>query len=324
MTQNTKETVLSIQDLSTYFFLFRDVMKVLDSVTFDVREREIFGLVGESGSGKSVSAFSILRLIEQPGKIVQGKVVFKGQDLLQLPERDMREIRGKRIAMIFQQAKTALNPFMRVGDQIKRVYRVHEDISNDEARTKTLQILKKMEMPEAERRARDYPHQLSGGMSQRVMIALMTACTPELLIADEPTTGLDVTTQAQILDLMKEIRDRDGSSILLITHDLGIVAQTCERVAVMHAGHIVESGTIHHIFKVPKHPYTRGLLESIPHVEKKFRLKGIPGFVPSLTDMPPGCRFSERCSERMDKCIQNRPPMVQVELGHMVMCHLYC
>jgi peptide/nickel transport system ATP-binding protein len=318
-----KDSVLTVEGLSTHFFLFRGVMKVLDSIRFDVKDREIFGLVGESGSGKSVTAFSILRLIEQPGRIVEGKVLFREEDLLQLPEQEMRRIRGKRIAMIFQQAKTALNPFMRVGDQISRTYRVHEEISDDEARARTVEILKKVGMPEAERRAKDYPHQLSGGMSQRVMIAMMTACSPELLIADEPTTGLDVTTQAQILDLLKEIRNRDGMSIILITHDLGMVAQTCDRVGVMHAGHIVETGNIHEIFSEPKHPYTRGLLESIPHVAKKFDLKGITGTVPNLMDMPPKCRFSERCSQACDICTQHRPPLIEVTPGHWVMCHLY-
>jgi len=321
--KSAEDILLNVQNLSTYFFLYKGVMKVLDSISFDIRKREIFGLVGESGSGKSVTAFSILRLIEEPGRIVEGKVLFKDQDILHFSEREMREIRGKRIAMIFQQAKTALNPFMRVGDQVERIYRVHEKIANEKARRRTIEILRKVGIPESERRARDYPHQFSGGMSQRVMIALMTACNPELLIADEPTTGLDVTTQAQILDLMKEIRDRESSSILLITHDLGIVAQTCDRVAVMHAGHIVERGSVYDIFKEPKHPYTRMLLESIPHVESRLKLKGIPGSVPSLMDIPLACRFSERCSERMPLCLQNRPPTVEVKPGHMVMCCLY-
>jgi oligopeptide/dipeptide ABC transporter ATP-binding protein len=316
-----QKPLLSVRNLSTYFFLYRGTMRVLDSVTFDIQEREIFGLVGESGSGKTVCAFSILRLIEEPGRIIQGQVLFRDRDILKLTETEVREIRGKKIAMIFQQAKTALNPFMRVGDQIERIYATHEKVAAEQARQRTIETLRRVEIPEPERRARDYPHQLSGGMSQRVMIALMTACNPELLIADEPTTGLDVTTQAQILDVMKEIRDKQSSSILLITHDLGIVAQTCDRVAVMHAGHIVESGSVYDIFKEPRHPYTRGLLESIPHVERKSELKGIPGVVPSLRDISPTCRFYERCSERMQICSRDRPTMIEVKPGHMVMCH---
>lgn len=315
--------MLSVRNLSTYFFLYRGVMKVLNGISFDIRENEIFGLVGESGSGKTVTAFSILRLIEEPGRIVGGEILFENRNLLQLSEREMEEIRGKKISMIFQQAKTALNPFMRVGDQIARVYRVHEKLDKKESKNRAVEILRKTGIPEPDKRIRDYPHQFSGGMCQRAMISIMTACSPDLLIADEPTTGLDVMTQAQILDLMKKIRDEKSSSILLITHDLGIVAQTCDRVAVMHAGQVVEIANVKDIFNKPKHPYTIGLLESIPRHDRKQRVKGISGSIPSLINIPSQCRFSSRCTKRMSICSREKPPMIEVKPEHYVTCHLF-
>jgi peptide/nickel transport system ATP-binding protein len=235
----------------------------------------------------------------------------------------MKKIRGKKISIIFQQAKTALNPFMRIGEQITRIYRIHENLSEKEAQNKAIDTLRKVGIPDPEKRMLDYPHQLSGGMCQRVMIAMMTACNPDLLIADEPTTGLDVVTQAQILDLMKNIKDERKSSIILITHDLGIVAQTCNTVAVMHAGQVCEIANVRDIFSKPKHPYTIGLLNSIPQYDKKRHITGISGSIPSLINISPQCRFSNRCEQKLPKCDKEKPQIFEVEPGHHVMCHLF-
>lgn len=316
-----KTFLLSVKNLSTNFFLYKGVMKVLDDISFDIKEKEIFGLIGESGSGKTVTALSILRLIESPGKVVSGKILFRNRNLLDLSEKEMKEIRGKKIAMIFQQARTALNPFRRVGDQIARVYQVHQRLSKEEARMRAIEALKKLGIAEPERRIKEYPHQFSGGMCQRVMIAMMTACNPELLIADEPTTGLDIMTQVQILDLLKRIRDEMSSSILLITHDLGIVAQLCDRVAVMHAGQICEIAKVYDLFKKPKHPYTIGLLESILY--RHGRVKEMSGSIPSLLNISSKCRFSERCPYTSPICLSEKPLMVEVEPEHYVMCHQF-
>ena len=316
-------TLLTVKDLSVSFFLYEGELKVLDNIKFNILPQEVFGMVGESGSGKTVTAFSVMNLIEAPGVILNGEVLFEGEDLLKMSERDMRKIRGKKISMVFQQAKTALNPFMRIGDQISRIYKTHQKVDRTEAKHETINLLSKVGIPEAEKRARDYPHQFSGGMCQRAMIALMTACHPKLLIVDEPTTGLDVTTQAQILELMREIQHREGSSIWLITHDLGIAAQTCDRIAVMHAGHIVEEAKTATIFSNPQHPYTKFLLQAIPRVDKRTKLKNIPGNVPSLLSPPRGCRFLERCPYKIDKCVSIKPDRIEVEPGHFVMCHLY-
>jgi len=320
----SENLLLNVTRLSTYFYVYEGIMRVLDEISFQIRPREIFGLVGESGSGKTVASLSILRLILPPGRITSGEVIFEGTDLLKLPQKEFSRIRGKKISMIFQQSRTALNPFMKIGEQIARIYRTHEGLSKSEAMEKAIYSLKRFRIPEAEKRVESYPHEFSLGMAQRVMIAMMMACNPRLLIADEPTTGLDVTTQAQILDLMKEARDEMGTSILLITHDLGVAAQTCDRVAVMHAGHIVEIADVEVLYERPLHPYTQALLRSIPRVDKKVRISDIPGFVPSLLNPPRGCRFANRCTKVIQGvCEKIKPKTIEIDRGHLVMCHLY-
>jgi oligopeptide/dipeptide ABC transporter ATP-binding protein len=300
----------------------------VDGVDFHVNRGEVLGLVGESGCGKSVTSFSILRLVGVPGKVVAGEVVFDGRDLLKLSEGDMEAIRGNRISMIFQQPTSCLNPVFRVGDQLSEVLEIHQALGKSVGRARAVELLKMVGIPEPTKRVDSYPHELSGGMAQRVMIAMALACLPELLIADEPTTALDVTIQAQILDLLRNLRTEMGTAIILITHDLGIVAEMCERVAVMYAGRIVEEASVEAIFEAPRHPYTVGLIGSIPVLgEVKDQLDVIPGTVPNLINLPPGCQFAPRCRPRVEQnleiCTQQEPQLKPVAPNHKVRCWLY-
>ncbi|HVN98381.1 MAG TPA: ABC transporter ATP-binding protein [Syntrophorhabdaceae bacterium] len=317
--------LLQITDLETHFYSSGKTTKALDGVSFEIEEGETFGLVGESGCGKSVTALSILRLIpDPPGKIVGGKILFKGRDLLEATEREIRSMRGKEISMIFQEPMTSLNPVFRIGQQVADVIRLHQGTGERASMQKAVEMLAKVHIPDAEDVARRFPHQLSGGMRQRVMIAMELSCRPSLLIADEPTTALDVTIQAQILELVREMRDELQTSILLITHDLGVVAELCDQVAVMYAGSIVERATVDKIFAGPKHPYTQGLWGAIPPVdEEKSVLSVIPGSVPDLSELPQGCKFHPRCSFRFDPCTRTRPPLIEGSPGHFVSCWLY-
>ena len=320
--------ILEVRNLKTYFFTEDGVVKSVDGVDFTVRRGEVLGLVGESGCGKSVTSLSIMRLIGQPGKTIDGEIIFDGRDLLKLPEAEMVKVRGNKIAMIFQQPQTALNPVFRVGDQIAEVLDIHRSLGKEAGWNRAIELLKMVGIPDAERRAKSFPHELSGGMAQRVMIAMGLACVPELLIADEPTTALDVTIQAQILDLIRDLRSKFEASIILITHDLGVVAEMCERVAVMYAGQIVESTDTKTLFAQPKHPYTKGLIGSIPVLGiVRDALDTIPGSVPNLINLPKGCRFAPRCQPRVDYgltiCTDRFPDLVPVGSNHTVRCWLY-
>jgi oligopeptide/dipeptide ABC transporter ATP-binding protein len=320
--------LLRIQNLKTYFYTEDGIVKAVDGVDLEVYPGEVLGLVGESGCGKSVTSLSIMRLIAPPGKIVEGEIWFDGQNLLSLPEKQMITIRGNRISMIFQQPQTALNPVFKVGDQIVEVLQIHRQMDRKTAWERAVEMLRLVGIPDPERRAQAYPHELSGGMAQRVMIAMALACEPALLIADEPTTALDVTIQAQILDLMRNLRQQINTAIILITHDLGVVAEMAERVAVMYAGQIVEQAEVNALFDTPLHPYTQGLLESIPVLgEFKERLAVIPGSVPNLINLPPGCRFAPRCQARVKYglkiCEQEMPALQEIAPGHRVRCWLY-
>jgi len=300
----------------------------VDGVNFEVYPGEVLGLVGESGCGKSVTSLSIMRLISKPGRVDAGEILLDGENLLDLPEDEMIKVRGNRISMIFQQPQTALNPVFRVGDQLSEVLSVHQDLGREAGRKRAVALLKMVGVPDPERRVDAYPHELSGGMAQRVMIAMALACVPELLIADEPTTALDVTIQAQILDLMRDLRRDMGTSVILITHDLGVVAEMAERVAVMYAGEIVEQAEVNALFDEPLHPYTQGLIGSIPVLgEIKERLDVIPGSVPNLVNLPPGCRFAPRCQARIKYactiCAEVKPELEEVKPGHHVRCWLY-
>ncbi|MEW5805857.1 MAG: ABC transporter ATP-binding protein [Acidobacteriota bacterium] len=320
------DSLLSIQDLKTYFQTSQGVVRAVDSVSLDVKEGEIVGLVGESGCGKSVTAFSILRLVSEPGKIVGGKILYKGRDLLALDEKGIRKIRGKEIAMIFQEPMTSLNPVFTVGNQIAEAVRLHQKKGRKEAWKEAIRMLGVVSISSPEKRVYDYPHQMSGGMRQRVMIAMALSCRPSLLIADEPTTALDVTIQDQILTLLKKLQGEFKLSILLITHDFGIVAETVDRVAVMYAGKIVEEAPVKSIFKEPKHPYTMGLLNSIPGVERggsRKRLPTIGGSVPDLLNLPEGCTFAPRCPSVMERCMKKYPEMVSLDGYRSVSCYLY-
>jgi oligopeptide/dipeptide ABC transporter ATP-binding protein len=318
-------TLLSVTDLHTHFFSAGKVVKAIDGISFDILDGEVFGVVGETGCGKSVTALSILRLIPfPPGKIVRGAIRFKETDLLALPLDRMRAFRGKEISMIFQEPMTSLNPVFRIGDQMREVIMLHQGLGKADALDAAVQMLERVRIPDARKVAGRYPHQLSGGMRQRVMIALELSCRPALLIADEPTTALDVTIQAQILGLLNDMKREMGTSILLITHDLGVVAQMCDRVAVMYAGSIVEQASVVEIFENPKHPYTQGLWGAIPLVDdEKPSLAVIPGTVPDLSRLPEGCKFHPRCSHRFEPCDRSRPPVVAVSPGHHVACYLY-
>jgi oligopeptide/dipeptide ABC transporter ATP-binding protein len=301
--------------------------KAVDDVSFDIYEGEVLGIVGESGSGKSVTAYSITRLIpDPPGRVVGGEVIFKGVDLLKLSWDEMKKYRGYEIAMIFQEPMTSLNPVMKIGDQITEVILQHEKISNEDAERKAADMLEAVGIPDGEKRMKDYPHQFSGGMRQRVMIAMALACNPSLLIADEPTTALDVTIQAQILDLMIKLKkQREEAAVLLITHNLGVVAETCDRVIVMYGGKIQEVGDVFDIFKRPKHPYTIGLLQSLPdpYKDDQGELKAIPGIIPHILELPKGCKFCTRCTQVFDKCWETEPELKEIEPGRQVRCHLF-
>ena len=315
--------LLSVRHLTTSFESKQGVLRAVDDVSFEVRRGETLGLVGESGSGKSMTALSIMRLVPPPGRIAQGSILFQGRDLLSLSERDMRRIRGAEIGLIFQEPMTALNPVMTAGDQIAETLVVHGKATRAEARAKAVELLASVKVPTPDLRARDYPHQLSGGMRQRVLIASALACHPSLLIADEPTTALDVTIQAEILDLLREMKARFNLALLLITHDFGIIAGTADRVAVMYAGRIVEEAGVRDIFESPTHPYTRALLESIPGGAPGRRLQAIDGTVPDLARLPRGCAFAPRCPERFDACDLAPPSAFDVGPDHSTRCFLY-
>jgi peptide/nickel transport system ATP-binding protein/oligopeptide transport system ATP-binding protein len=322
----TNTLLLKIRNLHTYFYTDDGVAKAVDGVDLELIEGGTLGVVGESGCGKSVTALSIMRLIpDPPGRIVQGKILFGQKDLLSLSEAEMRKIRGRAISMIFQEPMTSLNPVFQIGDQISEVLTLHEGLSKKEAWNRSVEMLKMVGIPAAERRVMEYPHQLSGGMRQRAMIAMALACSPKLMIADEPTTALDVTIQAQILELINRLQQEKRMSVILITHNLGVIAETAQMVAVMYAGRVVEYTDVRILFATPQHPYTQGLLKSIPRVDqgqgRKERLEAIPGLVPSLLDLPPGCKFSNRCKYVFDKC-DNEPPLEEITPGHFVRCWL--
>ncbi len=320
-----EEPLLEIRDLRTYFTSHDSVAKAVDGVSYTVGKKRTLGIVGESGSGKSVTSLSVMRLVQKPaGKIVSGEIVFKGKDLVKLSEREMRKIRGNQISMIFQEPMTSLNPVFTVGDQIGEVFRIHQGMSKRESIKEAIRMLEMVKIPAAADRVHDYPHQMSGGMRQRVMIAMALACNPDLLIADEPTTALDVTVQAQILDLMKDLKETYGSSVLMITHDLGVIAEISDEVAVMYAGQVVEYAATDSLFETPMHPYTMGLLESRPRMEdivQKKRLQPILGFVPNPTRHPSGCRFHPRCPFATPECTNEMPEPREIKEGHLVRCH---
>jgi oligopeptide/dipeptide ABC transporter ATP-binding protein len=321
-------TVLEIENLQTHFFTAGGVVRAVDGVSYAVRSRETLGVVGESGCGKSVTALSVLRLVaDPPGRIVGGAIRFEGSNLLGLPENEMERIRGNDISMIFQEPMTSLNPLMTVGRQIAEAIALHRGLSRRDAIDQSVEMLRRVHIPEPERRTHAYPHQLSGGMRQRVMIAMAVSCNPKLLIADEPTTALDVTIQAQILELMRELQQTLGTAIVLITHDMGVVAENADRVVVMYAGRKVEEASAKDLFEQPGHPYTKGLLGSIPNVEvaahtrtRRARLNEIKGMVPSLSALPKGCSFAPRCGLASEECRASHPPLVQYRPGHWIAC----
>ncbi len=324
----TMAHLLEVENLQTHFPTRNGLVRAVDGVSFHVDPGELLGVVGESGCGKSITALSILRLIAPPGKIVGGEITFDGKNLLNLSEAEMRQIRGDDIAMIFQDPMTSLNPVFTVGEQIGEALRLHRKLSRKAARAAAIEAMREVAIPDPARRLDDYPHQLSGGMRQRVMIAMALACDPKLLIADEPTTALDVTIQAQILELLNELRSHRELGVLLITHDLGVVAEVADRVAVMYTGRIVEESSVEELFARPKHPYTEGLLRSVPKltiadVAKKERLETIEGVVPSPTELPPGCHFAPRCPYRMPRCTAEEIPLYQLESGVNVRCVLF-
>jgi len=316
--------LLQVRNLQTSFFTPEGEVRAIDGVSFEIGEGKTLGLVGESGCGKSVTSLSIMRLIPSPpGKIVGGEILYRGRDLLTLNKEAMRKIRGNEISMIFQEPMTSLNPVFTVGNQIGEAIRLHQGLNKKATREKTIEMLRLVKIADPESRVDSYPHQLSGGMRQRVMIAMALSCNPSLLIADEPTTALDVTIQAQILELMKELQQRIGMALLLITHDLGVVAEQADEVAIMYAGKIVERSNTRAIFNRPFHPYTVGLLNSLPSPggKKKKRLDAIPGVVPSPLSLPSGCRFRDRCPKADDACAQSEPQLVEKEPGHSVACY---
>ena len=322
------ETILDVHDLKTYFFTEDGVVKAVDGVDFSVKAGQVLGLVGESGCGKSVTSLSIMRLVGVPGKVTGGEIFFEGKDLLKLSEGDMVKMRGDRISMIFQQPQSSLNPVFRVGDQVAEVLMIHKGMRHKEAWNKAVELLSLVGIPDPTRKVEAYPHEMSGGQAQRVMIAMALALSPKLLIADEPTTALDVTIQAQILDLISGLREKLDTAVILITHDLGVIADMADQVAVMYAGEIVEYAEVAPVFAKPLHPYTQGLIGSIPVLGKVVnRLEVIPGLVPNLIDLPLGCRFAPRCRLRekygLKICAEQKPDLVEVETGHTVRCWLY-
>jgi peptide/nickel transport system ATP-binding protein len=317
------EPLLAVEHLTTVFDTTHGAVPAVDDVSFEIRAGETLALVGESGCGKSVTALSIMRLVQAPGRIAGGRIRFKGRDLLPLAERDMQAVRGAEISLIFQEPMTALNPVFRIGDQIAEALTAHKRVTRAEARAKSIELLRAVRIPNPESRVTDYPHQLSGGLRQRVMIAIALACRPSLVIADEPTTALDVTIQAEILDLLREMKAAFNLSLLLITHDLGVVAETADRVAVMYAGRIVETGPVRAIFRSPAHPYTRGLLASMPGGRRGRRLQAIDGAVPMLGDLPAGCAFNPRCPDRFEPCTSAPPADYAAGPEQTAKCYLH-
>ena len=319
------EPLLAVRDLSIQFFTYQGVVRALENVNLMIQPGEIMGLVGETGCGKSVMARSVLRLIpDPPGKITGGEILFKGEDILKAHRRRLREIRGNRISMIFQEPMSSLNPVFTVGNQMEEVIILHQEVDRSRAQEICIQMLQQVKMPDPERVLGKYPHELSGGMRQRVMIAMELSCRPDLLIADEPTTALDVTVQGQVLMILDDLVRRIGVSVLFISHDLGVIAQLCDRVSVMYAGKIVETASVRNLFAAPYHPYTQGLLQAIPSVDKdRDSLMVISGVVPRLINPPGGCRFHPRCTKRFDPCDNIVPRLFEVAPGHEVACHLY-
>ena len=315
--------LLCVEHLTTVFDTSKGSVAAVDDISFEIRSGETLGVVGESGSGKSVTALSIMRLVQPPGRIAAGRIRFKDRDLLTLDERAMQRVRGAEIGLIFQEPMTALNPVFRVGDQIAETLLVHGRATRREARANAIELLRAVRITNPESRIDDYPHQLSGGMRQRVLIAMAIACQPSLVIADEPTTALDVTIQAEILDLLRDMKAALGLSLLLITHDLGVIAETADRVAVMYAGRIVETGPVREIFRSPAHPYTRGLLASMPGGRPGQRLRAIEGSVPMLGDLPPGCAFNPRCPDRFAPCTTTPPPDYPAGRDQTAKCYLH-
>ncbi len=320
-------SLLEVRNLKTYFDVRGGVLKAVDDVSFTIEAGETLGLVGESGCGKTVTANSVMRLIPiPPGRIAGGEILFDGIDILKLTTSEMRKVRGNKISMIFQEPMTSLNPVFTVGDQVAEVIQLHKKLSQREIRDRVIEAFRLVRIPAPASRIKEYPHQMSGGMRQRVIIAMALACNPKLMIADEPSTALDVTIQAQILDLMNRLKEETGASILFITHDLGVIAEMAQRVAVMYAGKIMEAADVDTLFSEPKHPYTIGLMSSIPILgigKKEKRLSTIPGMVPSLFKLPQGCLFQERCSGAYTECDQLEPPMIDLGNGHIVRCHKY-
>jgi len=322
------EELLKVSNLKTYFYTFEGLGKAVDEVDFVVKKGETIGIVGESGCGKSVTALSILRLIpDPPGKIVDGEVRFEGVDLLKISDSEMRAVRGNKISMIFQEPMTSLNPVFTIGDQIAEAIILHQKLGRKEAWERAVEMLRLVQIPAPESRVHEFPHKLSGGMRQRAMIAMALSCHPRLLIADEPTTALDVTIQAQILDLMGKLKEEMGTSIILITHNLGLIAELAQRMIVMYAGKVVEETEVEELFDHPLHPYTQGLLQSTPWVGKKMetgrkQLQEIPGIVPSLFDLPQGCAFFPRCRQSISPCKEQQPDLLEIRPGHKVRCWL--
>jgi len=315
--------LLEVKDLTTHFFTQDGVVKAVDGISYSLAEGEVLGVVGESGCGKSVHALSIMRLVANPpGRIVAGEILFEGENLLNMDDSEMRHIRGNRIAMVFQEPMTSLNPVLTIGRQLTETLELHQKMSRQEARTRAADLLQTVGIPDAERRLSDYPHQFSGGMRQRVMIAIALSCNPRLIIADEPTTALDVTIQAQILELMRDLAEEFGTAMVIITHNLGVVARYAHRVVVMYAGKIVETGTAHDIYRNPRHPYTMALLNSVPRLDatERVRLDAIEGLPPDLVDLPQGCSFAPRCKYAYERCTQETPVLVETDTNHTSAC----
>ena len=317
-----REIVLKVQgDLKTYFFTFDGVARAVDGVNFEIAEGETFGLVGETGCGKSVTALSLLRLVDPPGRTVSGEVLFEGKDLLEIKEKEMRQVRGNKIGMIFQDPMSSLNPVMTIGFQLKESIQVHQGAGDRQAAILAAEMLEQVRIPEPSKAMKRFPHELSGGMQQRVMIGIALCCRPKLIIADEPTTALDVTIQAQILGLIRNLKQKFRSSMLMITHNLGLVSRYCDRVGVMYAGNLVEMCEVSRIFSEPLHPYTKGLLEAIPKVKlERETLPVIPGRIPDVIHPPPGCKFHPRCAEVIPQCIEEKPRLLEARPGHWVAC----
>lgn len=318
------DSILKVNGLKTYFFTDDGQVPAVDDISFEVKKGEILGIVGESGCGKSVTSMSIMKLVQSPGKVVAGEILFNGEDLFNASERQMRRIRGNQIGMIFQEPMTSLNPVFTIGNQLLEAIRLHKNLSKKEAWNRAVEIMSLVGLPRPEQLMGEYPHQLSGGMRQRVMIAMAMVCEPDLLIADEPTTALDVTIQAQILELMKKLNQEMNTSIILITHDLGVVAEMCDRVVVMYSGKIVEEGSTKKLFNNPQHPYTQGLIESVPDMrDKKERLNSIKGNVPKPGSIKEGCHFAPRCSKAFDKCWSELPELIDTGEGQQARCWLH-